>query len=161
MKVGALDLGRENSNIKVICEWTLPYSGTSERIVYAGFMEDINPDFVFVVTSDGELQTSRIYILTVNMRSEKDRLNFNDDSCSSSGEEDEVNAEAGVGVVNDSMHSHEDNDQQLKQKLQKQLSENHRDFKLRKFIHDENYVLQLDATKFKKVINTRIDNGTE
>lgn len=99
MKVGTLNLATENSNVKVMCEWMLPYTGTSEKIIYAGFLEDINPDFVFVVTSDDELQTSRIYILTVNMRSEVDRVNFKEESCSSSGEDDGINDDTGIGMV--------------------------------------------------------------
>jgi hypothetical protein len=86
----------------------LPYIGTSEKIVYAGFLEDINPNIVFVVTSDNELLTSRIYLLTVNIRSEKERMNKEDNSCSSSSEDD---VDDDVEVVHQSMASADDNEQ--------------------------------------------------
>ena len=160
MKVGTLDLASQNSNVQLMCEWALPYNGTSEKIVYASFLEDINPNQVFVVTSDPELQTSRIYILTVNTRSEAERVSFRQEDeslSSSSNEEDEEKREETGGFTMHSMQSNEENDHQLKQKLYKQLNDNNSEFKLRKFVHDENYVLQLDEKRINKVINTKIE----
>ena len=160
MKVGTLDLASQNSNVKLMCEWALPYNGTSEKIVYASFLEDINPNQVFVVTSDPELQTSRIYILTVNTRSEAERVSFRQEDeslSSSSNEQDEEKREETGGFTMHSMQSNEENDHQLKQKLYKQLNDNNSEFKLRKFVHDENYVLQLDEKRINKVINTKIE----
>lgn len=54
-----------NDNIKLLCEWTLPFTGTQEEIIFSGFIEDINPDFLIVVTRDIDLGNSKFYILRV------------------------------------------------------------------------------------------------
>ena len=88
MKLGAQELTDQNSNIKLLCEWTLPYTGSSEKIVYAGFLEDINSNIIFAVTSDVDMNVSRIYLLTVNERSESERWNKDNESNSESSDDD-------------------------------------------------------------------------
>eukprot|EP00347_Sterkiella_histriomuscorum_P002141 403369315 len=62
---------------QLICEWTIPYSETKEEIIHASFLEDINSDYLVVVTKDCDLVKSKIYILRVQ---ENNTSNFKENT---------------------------------------------------------------------------------
>lgn len=69
--------------MNLLCEWTVPSRGITEDIIFASFLEDINSDYMIVVTRDYECSRSRFYILRITKNK-----NFNNKSNYDSSEED-------------------------------------------------------------------------
>lgn len=83
-----------NGDIKLLCEWSIPYSDVQEEIILAHFLEDTNSDFVMVVTrikpkSKYIPGLSKIYILKVAQKSINDEYESNDEEEDEEEEEEE------------------------------------------------------------------------
>lgn len=67
-----IDTLNGNGDIMLLCEWSIPYTGTQEEIIFASFLEDINPDFIIVVSRQKAINISKIYVLKVNQKLQKE-----------------------------------------------------------------------------------------
>ncbi|CDW74843.1 UNKNOWN [Stylonychia lemnae] len=144
-----LDTSSGNDNIKQICEWQIPHKDSKEEIIFAGFLEDINPDFILVVTKNIEKPQSRFYILRIDQKlgdiQQSNQILNLDDSYNKDNIDDFI--ENGL----DSPQYSDDDEIALKDRLKQQLINNKKDFRMMKSTHDENFNVEINQNKLPQI----------
>jgi len=112
-------------------------TNSNERIVFASFLEDINPNYLLVVTYDTEKGKSSISVIKIIKKEAAMAAKRKSSKPSEGSEKPQV---------------YEDCNESLKTKISKQIYMEPEQYRIRKNQFDENYFLKLDSQKSESLL---------